>query len=99
MGVSEPIVLSKTMSLSEDEFAQSLSIFLGRPWGAGERSVTIAVGAGRAEISYAELPGMRLGGLLELPRASVTLTFDGVSAYEREAFIKRFEIAFQRGGG
>ena len=54
---------------------------------------------GQATITFAPAPSVRLGGLLELPRARVTIRFDGGSTQARASFLRRFEIAFQRGGG
>ena len=42
---------------------------------------------------------MRLGGLLQLPRAKVSLKFRDVTPEQREQFLRVFDVAFQRGGG
>jgi hypothetical protein len=44
-------------------------------------------------------PPKVFGGLLSLPQANITLVFDGADEATRAAFIDRFDIAFQRGGG
>jgi hypothetical protein len=36
---------------------------------------------------------------LELPRALVSLSFDGITAHDQQVFLKRFDFQFQRGGG
>ena len=54
---------------------------------------------GYVDVNYASQPGVRLGGLLELPRAVVTINFDGVTDAARTRFLHTFEMAFQRGGG
>lgn len=64
-----------------------------------QHEARIAFGDGGVVIRYEPQPGVRLGGLLELPRATVTLTFSDVSREERDAFTRRFEMTFQRGGG
>jgi hypothetical protein len=38
-------------------------------------------------------------GMLQLPLTEVTLTFVGYTAGERARFLRRFDLAFQRGGG
>ncbi len=62
---AEPHSVSKIMSATHEEFAQSLSVLLGRAVSIDELPVRIAVGAGAIEISREALPGARLGGLLE----------------------------------
>jgi hypothetical protein len=89
--------IEKVMTLSPAEFANSVAVLV--PAGAGANHVTVPLGTGSVSILYQALPGVRLGGLLELPQARVVLTFDNVSAAEREQFVRRFEVIFQRGGG
>lgn len=89
----------KIMSATREEFVQSLAVLLGRTVAIDELPLRVALGAGSVVIAREPLPGVRLGGLLELPRAAVTLTFDGVGDEARAAFLRRFDVAFQRGGG
>ena len=89
---------TKLMSLSAGEFANSIAkIGQHRVNNDGSRRFDLA--GGQVDISYAPQPGVRLGGLLELPRALVTLNFAGVNDDDRTRFLRTFEIAFQRGGG
>ena len=90
--------IEKLMSLTPSEFAASAARLANRDIAPGE-SVSEALGTGRVEISCAPSASVRLGGLLELPRAVVTISFHDVSDDDREAFMRRFELAFQRGGG
>lgn len=99
MAAGERAVVEKLMTLSRAEFEKSLSIFLGRPCAPGTESALEPLSTGSVEIRYEALPGVRLGGLLELPRALVRLTFEDIPEAEREAYLRRFDIAFQRGGG
>ncbi len=94
---SEAIV--QTMSLSRDEFMKSVMALDPAAEGISRDQYRLKVAAGTVVIGYAALPSVRLGGLLALPRAEVSLRFEGLSPAESEAFFKRFEIAFQRGGG
>lgn len=88
------------MTISHGEFQKSLgSLAPGTPPPEPGEAVRLPLGSGAVVIGFAALPGMRLGGLLELPRAQVTLTFEAVPAPERDAFLRRFDVAFQRGGG
>jgi hypothetical protein len=38
-------------------------------------------------------------GSLVLPETSVRLSFEGFSAEQREVFLRRFDLAYRRGGG
>lgn len=97
--VSAPNTITKIMSATDEEFAQSLRVLIGRDVAAHELPLALALGPGRVEIAREPLVGVRLGGLLDLPRAAVTLVFHDVSEAERAAFLRRFDFAFQRGGG
>lgn len=92
-------VVEKTMSLSLSEFQASLGKLLGTEIEAEEPSVRHPLAKGCVEIRFVPLPSLRLGGLLELPRAKVSLSFDDVEDDDRAAFLARFDLAFQRGGG
>lgn len=96
---TEPYIELKIMSATPEEFAQSLGALLGRDVSMGELPLSVPVGSGHVEIAREPLAGVRLGGLLELPRAKVTLTYSGASNADRIAFQRRFDLAFQRGGG
>ena len=99
---TSPVVIEKIMTLSAAEFAKSLAAFAGADVVISDGRATLALGAagGIAEIAYKPLPPRRSGGgLLELPQAKVAITLTGVPANEAEAFLRRFDIAFQRGGG
>lgn len=91
--------VEKVMSLTLAEFQGSIAPLLGRRLEVDKTSADIAVGAGRVVIGYEARASVRFGGLLELPRALVSLTFDDVAADEQVRFVKRFDLAFQRGGG
>ena len=97
--VSASQVIEKTMSLSAVEFESSLAVFLGRTIRPGTTRADVDLDVGRVAITYQPVSGVTLGGLLALPRAIVRLTFEGVSEAERADFVRRFDIAFQRGGG
>jgi hypothetical protein len=89
--------VEKVMTLSRAEFARGVAALA--PEGRGANPARVPLGSGWVSIRYEALPGVCLGMLLELPRARVIIEFDKVSAVEREAFLRRFDIAFQRGGG
>ncbi len=91
------LVLEKIMSASPDEFHRSIAVLdASRSPALSHR---LACGAGFVTITYAALPSVRLGTLLELPRAKITLTFEKATEQERAQFMPRFDLAFRRGGG
>jgi len=87
------------MSLTLAEFQGSIAPLYGARLAAHLASAEIAVGLGRVIVTYEGLASVRFGGLLELPRALVALTFEDVAADEQARFVTRFDLAFQRGGG
>ncbi len=95
--------VEKLMSISRSEFVNSIRSFAGEDAASTAQSdgrVTLAVGpGGKATVAYEAMPGAVLGGLLELPRARVTINFDAGERADREEFLRRFDISFQRGGG
>lgn len=60
--------------------------------------VTLSDGPRTLTITFAEQPTFKLGGF-SIPRADVSLVFDGYGDDEAEAALKRFERYFHRGGG
>lgn len=98
---SEPFV-EKVMTLSRAEFASSIAAFAGkeaRRAAASGAPVVIPIDGGRATITFTKIEGFSFGGLVEMPRARVVIRFDGVSEWGAAEFLRRFDIAFQRGGG
>ncbi len=92
--------VEKVMSLSIEEFHKSITVLTGHPPQSTAASlVWLSEDGGRVEIGYAPLPGVTLGGLLALPRARVWIAFEGLDGDARAAFLRRFDLAFQRGGG
>ena len=61
-------------------------------------TVNVVVGRGTLRIDLGEEQVRRIA-LLALPFARVSFTFTGTSEAERDAFTRRFELAFRRGGG
>ncbi|MHA1164598.1 MAG: hypothetical protein ACTSP0_03320 [Alphaproteobacteria bacterium] len=88
------------MSLDLAEFHRSLKTL--KPdvkLDDGQMDVLIPAGTAEIRIVYEPLEKATLGGLLSLPRANVTLQFDGLDEAGRQRFLARFDKAFQRGGG
>lgn len=90
----------KEMSISKSEFRATLARLSPVAAALTEaESIRFPIAGGHVAIEFAVLSPVTLGGLLALPRAKVTLTFQDVAAADRTAFLRRFDIAFQRGGG
>ena len=97
--LAHEIRIEKLMSLTLAEFQLTIAPLAGGPLAPHVSAAEVPLGTGRVVIHYDPRPSVRFGGLLDLPRALVSLTFTGVLDQDRLAFLKRFELAFQRGGG
>ncbi|MCH9808574.1 MAG: hypothetical protein K0U74_12655 [Alphaproteobacteria bacterium] len=94
--------IEKIMTLSQSEFAHSIRSFAGEEQSriaATGAPIEIPVGPGKVTISFEKIEGFSFGGLVEMPRARVVLAFSGVPEADKTAFLRRFDISFQRGGG
>ena len=58
----------------------------------------VAIGAGGLVLTWSVLPPRQIA-LVRLPRLAVHYRFHGVDSAQRHAFMKRFDLAIQRGGG
>ena len=97
--MSAPDTTEKLMSISRAEFLASL-VHVGNALETADGAWTVPLdGGGNAIITFEAVPGVRLGGLLDLPRARVSIRFDGGSTAACRKFLLGFELAFQRGGG
>lgn len=94
-----PFANQRVMSISPAEFAISIDMLgLHRDGPNGSKIFDLA--SGPVEITFQPLPGVRLGGLLALPRAKIELKFsDAINSADRTAFVRLFDTSFQRGGG
>ncbi|MFM8768004.1 MAG: hypothetical protein ACKOD9_09655 [Rubrivivax sp.] len=61
-------------------------------------SLHVAIGPGTLAIDWQVLPP-RVIALIRLPRMAVSFRFQSVEAEQRQAFMKRFDLHLQRGGG
>ena len=93
-----PVRIEKLMALTAEEYATTIAR-LGSPPLLRDGGNYFELDNGSVLVTYTELPRVTLGGLMALPRALVALTFDGANDAARAAFLKRFELTFQRGGG
>jgi hypothetical protein len=65
---------------------------------ANGRAAEVRLGAGRLHLAWAALPERRIA-LVRLPRLEVRFAFDAVPPAQRAAFLRRFDLHTQRGGG
>lgn len=94
-----PFANERVMSISPSEFAISIDM-LGPHRDGTNGSKIFDLASGPVEITFEPLPGVRLGGLLALPRAKINLKFsDTVTTADRTGFVRVFDTSFQRGGG
>jgi hypothetical protein len=99
MKLPSPFADERLMSISPSEFEISIAM-LGPHQDGANGSKIFDLASGPVEISFEPQPGVRLGGLLALPRAKVALKFSStVSAPDRAEFVRLFDTSFQRGGG
>lgn len=91
--------VEKLMSLSRGEFEKSIAALAGGPVAIADGVASLTEAGGSIAIAYHALPPKRLGGLLLLPQARVTLDIEALDEARAVAFLQRFELAFQRGGG
>jgi hypothetical protein len=71
----------------------------GHPWTQREEGrLGVAIGEGALVIDWQVLTP-RVIALIRLPRMAVRFRFQAVEAPARNAFMKRFDLHLQRGGG
>ena len=99
MSRASPFADRRLMSISRNEFATSIAKLGCHRTSASGHPVFDLDGNASVEIHFADAPPKTLGGLLALPQAVVTLVFSDSNNAARDAFVRRFDIAFQRGGG
>ena len=93
--------IEKIMSIRLDEFeAGLLRLAQSYPIERKDSACRFRLGDGtHAVIAIAALPDAVLGGLMRLPRAQVSIRFDGTTAEAAAEFVRLFDRTFQRGGG
>ncbi|MDH3476644.1 MAG: hypothetical protein OEM59_23445 [Rhodospirillales bacterium] len=90
----------KDMAMTLEDFLRGLpSAMTGLDYRVNGHSVEAGTPERRLSIVIEPQPPRRLGGLLAVPRARVTITFEGYDPAAEAEFVERFDRAFQRGGG
>ncbi len=95
-----PRTVEKIMALNLADFHRSLKAMAPQlDLADGQTDVRVPVGGDAVHIRFEAREDATLGGLLALPRARVTLDFEGQDEPARAEFLALFDRAFQRGGG
>jgi hypothetical protein len=99
MGDTEPFGIVRPMGLTHVEFMRSLPAAVeGMDCRVDGRHIVISDSTRRIMIRLGPEQVRRLGSLA-LPQTQVNLSFEGFSEEQRKDFLRRFDLAFQRGGG
>lgn len=67
-------------------------------WHREGNRIVVVIGTGTLTLTWSPLPERRIA-LLRMPRLLVSFHFEGLSAEQRLAFMKPFDLTIQRGGG
>jgi hypothetical protein len=87
------------MSISHREFFRLLPKAVGNyQYTIQGASVDIQLEEGRLEIELSQ-EGRRRIASLTLPETRLEFRFSGATEDQKTAFLKRFDLAYQRGGG
>lgn len=95
--MTDPLV--KEMALTPEEFRRLLPGAAGAlPWRRDGNHYRLGSDAAGVDIVLEPLPPRRIA-LFTLPAMRVVMIFRGWSEEERHRFVRRFDMAFQKGGG
>lgn len=97
--MAEGARIEKLMSLTRAEFVASLAGFDPQARLGDDGVVSLVTAGGVLRVTFEPLPPRLLGGLVRMPQARVALDFSGIPEAQRASLQRRFDIAFQRGGG
>ncbi len=91
--------LTREMSITHRDFFRLLPRAVnGAPVTRRGNQADIATEAGQVKITLAPETTRKLG-LMEFPVTPVTIEFSGFTPPDQAAFLARFDLAYQRGGG
>jgi hypothetical protein len=89
----------REMGCTEAEWLMWLPAAIGaHPWRRDGCSVTVDITPGSLQLAW-RTGEPRAIPMVRLPRLHVEFGFDGLDADQRFAFMKRFDLYMQRGGG
>ena len=91
--------LTREMSITHKDFFRLLPRAVnGAPVTRQGNQADIATGAGRVKITLAPETTRKLG-MMEFPVTQVSIQFRDFTPAGQAAFLSRFDLAYQRGGG
>jgi len=94
-----PPAFEREVGCTEAEWLMWLPAAIGvRPWQRAARTIHVVIDDGTLVLLWHELPPRQIA-LVRLPRLAVSFRFEGVAEPVRHAFMKRFDLYMQRGGG
>lgn len=94
-----PETFERDMACTEAEWLAWLPAAVGDcPCDRQDGAARVTVGPGQLQLTWA-VQAPRVIALIRLPRLRVTFAFSGVLETERTAFMQRFDLYTQRGGG
>jgi hypothetical protein len=94
-----PAHFERDMACTEAEWLGWLPQAIGNlEWQRNSGFAHVRIGSGTLHLSWRAAPPRRIA-LLELPRLHVAFGFEDVGDAMRHAFMKRFDLYMQRGGG
>lgn len=94
-----PERFEREMACSEADWLRWLPAAVGQHhWESRARSAHVRIGAGALALTW-QVGAPRAIALVRMPRLLVSFRFDEIGEAERHAFMKRFDLYMQRGGG
>lgn len=94
-----PQAFEREMGCTEADWLRWLPPAIGaREWRSEPGLATVKLEAGELHLAW-RAGEPRTISLVRLPRLHVSFRFEGVAAPERRAFMERFDLYLQRGGG
>jgi hypothetical protein len=89
----------REMGCTEVEWLMWLPAAIGEhEWRQGPSSARVKIGAGALTLEW-RTGEPRVIALMRMPTLHVAFRFEGLDAQQRLAFMKRFDLYMQRGGG
>jgi hypothetical protein len=100
MPADSPEAFERELACTQAEWLRWLPPAIGaHAWEAGDGRATVRIGdAARLHLAW-QARAPRAIALLRLPRLHVSFRFEGATPRQRAAFMERFDLYLQRGGG
>ena len=94
-----PERFERDMGCTEAEWLRWLPNALGaHPWKLQTNAAGVRIGDGALGLKW-QVAQPRVIALIQMPRLLVSFRFAGLDEAQRYAFMKRFDLYMQRGGG